>query len=827
MIVELQQNNDVSCSHCNLPVPSILVDPDCEQQFCCQGCAAAYQLIHEHGLESFYDYTSEEPSLRSQQNRSLDTLPFQDFDSINFLKRHAKPASDTESTIVFGIEGIHCAACVWLLEKLPTLAPGVVSSTVDWPSRTIQVRWRTDQINLSDIAFRLDRLGYSPYPYFESERAARTKSEHRKHLIRIGVAAALAGNNMMISAALYFGMFSFMSSGMEELLRYTSCVLGIASLIFPGRTFLTSALSAIRTRTPHMDLPISLALALGTIAGTINVLRGHGEIYFDSLSMLIVLLLVGRWLQFRQQAVAADSVEMLSRLTPRVARKIINGKVESTLVELLKVNDELELQTGDLVPADGHLISDSVNVDEAILTGESEAVLKNKGQKLLAGSTCLGPVVRMRTTAVGRDTEIAKLSELVHESGANRPKLVRWADRIGGYFVVAIIVLATITLIAWLPTDAETALDRTIALLVVACPCALALATPLAISVAQGRAAKRKILIKNGDVLQAMQNPGTIWLDKTGTLTFGEPIVEYWHGKRQWAGVAGALGRHSQHPISKALVRFALEGEDPSQPSFDKRDATQVKESVGKGVSGTVDGQFVIVGNQLMLEQNSVSIDQSFEVVSQRIGNLGYSLCWVAVNGQAVALAGISDQLRPEASHAISELRKQGWQVGILSGDRQVVVDRVAEQLEIEPRLAIGESLPETKLQVIQQSGDQTVVMVGDGVNDSAALAGATVGLAVKGGSASSLEAAPVFLAKPGLGSILELLQISRSTGNTMRWNLTVSLAYNIAFASLAIMGWVSPLVAAVIMPLSSLSVVTLSLRAGTISPRLKSRTNK
>lgn len=825
MIVKPQPR--VICTHCGLDVPRGLVRNDSKTQFCCGGCEGAFAIISGSGLESFYRIADRKSLQESVSGRGGGDVNFDEFDDPAFYEKFVKEYPGSERDVQLSIDGIHCGACVWLIEKLPSILAGVSRATVNWPRRTVRIGWQPATVDLSTIASTLAGLGYHPHPIHVSDNQHRERKQNRRHLTQIGIAAACAGNNMILSAALYFGMFSHMTHGMSQLMRITSCIVGVFALLGPGRTFLQSALTALRTRTPHMDLPIALGLLVGTLAGMANVVRGAGEIYFDSLSVLIFLLLIGRWIQFRQQNKAANAIELLYRLTPAKTRKWIGDRSEETLVDLVEIDDILEILPGDIIPVDGAITKGSTRIDEAILTGESQAVLKSLGAIVSAGTTNVDSRILMQARAIGRSTRLAKIVDLVEQASLDKPAVVLWANRIGGYFVIAVIVLALLTLSCWWKVDAETAIDRTIALLIVACPCALALATPLAIAVALGRSAGQKVMVKGGDVLQALQSPGTFWLDKTGTLTEGSLRLDRWYGDTTCVSTVAALEKTSNHPVAAAIVKFAdstgvtseLPQVIPTNRLLNSNARPRVLKSIehgGRGISGVVGDRNVVVGNRRLLADQNIRTSSRQQRIAGRIANAGLSPCWIAIDGLVVAIASMGDSIRPDAQSAIDTLRAKGWKTGVLSGDHQSVVDRVAQRLGIPADLARGEMSPEQKLAVIQnRSHDATVVMVGDGVNDSAALAAASVGIAVKNGAQASLAAANVYLAEPGLSPILRLLSISDSTSKTMRINLAVSLAYNATFALLAFLGFINPLIAAILMPISSITVVALSLRAG------------
>ncbi|MFT5300240.1 MAG: Cu2+-exporting ATPase [Mariniblastus sp.] len=783
----------------------------------------AFRLIHSSGLDAYYSMveSGEEASL-TQRALGGGPADFDEFDQPTFLARFGKSNSETEgphdfNEIVLLLDGIHCAACIWLIEKLPQIVPGVSDVKLNWARQTAQIRWRPEQVKLSKIAQSLYQLGYTPHPIRENEIETLRKIENRRHLMRIGIAAAAAGNNMLIAASLYFGMFSYMSGGMTQLLRVASCLVGLASLAWPGRIFLRGAIAALRTKTPHMDLPIALGLTVGSLAGIVNTIRGSGEIYFDSLSVLIFLLLVGRWVQFRQQNRAADSVEMLYRLTPKTTRKIVDGHPVETYVDLVQAGDLLEIRNGDLVPVDAEIVRGQTQMDESILSGESRLLKKSVGDTVLAGTQNKSTAIEVRTTATGNDTRLSKIIGLVEQAALDKPKIVQWANHIGGIFVVSIIVMAFLTLFAWLWIEPAVAVDRAVALLIVACPCALALATPLAVSVALGRAAKRKIMIKGGDVLQHLDRPGMIWLDKTGTLTLGDMEVKRWYGDTQFQSFMAGIESKSSHPVAQSIVKFVNRNEIGSAEEDWSHLIDQAREVDGQGMIAEGPKIRVLIGNAKLLEAFSVQVSHRHQQLVDRILDSGFAPCWIVVNGTVNAILSVGDQLRGDTESAIKKLKHAGWEVGVLSGDHQKVVDLVSTRLGIASTLAVGGASPEQKVKLVSASMQQypTVVMVGDGVNDSAALAAASVGIAVHNGAEASLAAAPVYLAEEGLQPILKLLQISKSTNRTIRRNFVASLSYNILGATLAALGWINPLVAAILMPISSLTVVTISLTAG------------
>ena len=820
------------CTHCRLPVPRGMLSPEREEQFCCHGCRAAWQLIHSAGLGDFYKF-AETPSTISK----LDQPAEEDaLDDPAFQRKFVRQVpADQPGTTPLPERVIHSrfalrSLCLVVGKAAAAVAgnrrmPGQLVPPADLPESGRRTRFA-----LSDIARTARNLGYqlAPIQLSSAKRNDARQQENHAWWVRIGFAAVAAGNNMLIAAALYLGMFSHMTAEMLGLLRWASCLVGLFSVIVPGRIFLRGAYLALKTRTPHMDLPIAMALVIGSFAGLANTIRGVGDVYFDSLSVLVLLLLLGRWVQFRQQGRAADAVELLHTLTPARARKLdSSGQTHDIPLDEVEVGDQLEVRAGELVPVDGCIAQGQSNINQALLTGESKPVFVNAGSDVLGGSENMDGWFIMTAQAVGRETRISRVMQLVEQASAQRPQIVEWANRMGAVFTVTVIGLAAVAAVIGWHDAPGIAVDRAVSILIIACPCALALATPLAIANALGRLARQKILVKSGDVIQQLDQPGTLWLDKTGTLTTGKMQVRQWFGDTTILPLIARIESRFQHPIALALTEYAAKDcdRDPSaRPDANGQLASHELHvrSVWGGVEAELAGKKILVGNRQLLENHLQSIPTSWlEREHQLLASDELSPIWVAVDGQVIGLAGLGDEIREDAKTLVANLRGAGWQVGILSGDAQRVVDRVARRTGVPAALAMGDQSPEQKLQVVQQApalrSQGTTVMVGDGVNDSAALAAAGVGIAVSGSAEASLSAASVYLNRNGIGSILELLQRCQSANRVIRWNLGISIAFNLVGVVLAMSGWLNPLVAAVLMPISSLTVLSISSRAGNL----------
>ncbi len=529
-----------ACAHCALDVPPGLVDEGAERQFCCHGCRAVYAVIHEHGLDRYYAFRAAAEA--APQPASPTGRSYAELDDPGFQARACWTASDGLACTELYLEGVHCAACVWLVERLPGLVPGVVEVRLDLPRSRALVRWDARTATLSAAARQLDALGYRAHPSRGLEAHALRRREDRRMLARIGLAGATAANVMAIAFALYGGFFHGMEPEYASLFRWASLAVTVPAMIWGGGVFFRGAWAALKVRALHMDLPISLGLLAGFVHGAVNTVRGAGDVYFDSVTALIFLLLAGRYVQRHQQRVAADSAELLASLAPSAARLIEEG-VREVPIEALLPGSRVEVRAGDTVPADGVISAGRSALDLSLLTGESRPTDAGPGDRVHAGTVNLSSRLEVMVERIGEDTRVGRLVKLVEEYGRRRAPIALLADRIAGHFVAAVLVLAALTFALWARVDVGRAVDHAVALLIVTCPCALALATPLALSAAIGQAARAGFLIKGADVLEKRTRPGRMWLDKTGTLTQGRAALIQWWGDPAAKRLAGPRAR--------------------------------------------------------------------------------------------------------------------------------------------------------------------------------------------------------------------------------------------------------------------------------------------
>jgi Cu2+-exporting ATPase len=783
-----------ACTHCGLAVPAG------RTEFCCAGCEVVHTAIAQHGLERFYELRETGVPARTTARS------YAELDDPAFHRLHVQGQGELATAALY-LEDLRCTACVWLVEASPRCVPGLSQVRLDLGRSRVDVSWDPATCKLSDIAQHLDRIGHAVHPYRGLDRDRQHRKEDRRLLVKIGVAGAALGNLMLLAVALYAGLFEDMARADATAFRWASMLVALPALGFAATPFFRTAIGALRARRLHLDLPLSIGIAAGLIWGSANTLRGVGEIYFDSLSMLVFLLLVARFVVLRHQRRASTAAELLLALTPSRARRIdpTTGAILEVPVEALLPDDVVTVLVGETIPVDGVITRGTSAIDVGLLTGESKPVDVGFGARVHAGTVNVVAPLEILVTATGESTRVGALVASIEALGARRAPIERLVDRIAGRFVAIVTVVAALTFAGWTAfVSAGIGAEHAMALLVVTCPCALALATPLAVTVALGRAARRGVLIKGADALERMATPGVMFVDKTGTLTEGKLAVVSWRGDVDAASLAAAVEAGSNHPIARALVAHAA----PETPARD------VSEQLGRGMVGRVGARRVVVGAPSWVARQcapGAHLDAWVADLAER----GQTPIAIAVDGRVVAVAGIADPIRPDAAAALRELEGLGWDVRILSGDDERVVRAVGAELGLPADRCRGGVTPEDKTAaVLSAKCDGPVVMVGDGVNDAAAMAAATAGVAVSGSAEVAIEAADIYLREPAISAIADVARGARDTLATIRRNLKCSLAYNLIAGALAVTGLVHPLIAAIVMPFSSGTVLASSLRS-------------
>jgi Cu2+-exporting ATPase len=717
------------------------------------------------------------------------------------------------------VGGIHCAGCVRAIERGLRKA-GAADAQVNFGNHRAAVTWDARQAGLADLLRALHRLGYEGHPYDPDTQEALHRRRMRASLTRLGVAAFGAANVMMYSVALYAGRFHGIDGELRALFQWISAGLCLPVVLYAGWPFLRGAWGGLRGRRFNMDSLITLGIGTAWVYSMAILLAFPAEeTYFDSVVMIVFFLLIGRTLETLARSRAGSITERLMGLQVKWATRLAGGVEVTVPIAAVRPGDRLLVRPGDTVPTDGVLTEGESELDESALTGESRPRHAGPGDALLGGTVNRAAPLVMTARRVGTETVLARICRLVEQAQARKPPLQRLADRIAGYFVSVILLLAGATFAGWqwlaASPDATSPWIVAISVLIIACPCALGLATPVAVLAGSAWAAGRGVLVKGGEVLERAAQVTDVVLDKTGTLTQGRLTVARLDDlagvpARAWFPLAAALERRAVHPIAEAVRAYlsVLGLDEAALPPLPAVGAVQVLP--GRGARGEVAGRRVLVGNARLVAEAGLSLPDGAEAPPPDETD---TLVYVAADGQVVGRMALRDPLRPDAAAAVRALQGLGLRVHLFSGDRPEVVRALAGQAGIAE--ARGAMLPDDKLAALEalQRAGRVVAMVGDGVNDAPALMQADLSLALGTGSDISLEAAQVLLLRDRLLGVVDTILIARRTLRIVRENLALSLGYNALAVPLAMAGLVMPLFAALAMASSSLMVVLNALR--------------
>ncbi|MDX1500185.1 MAG: heavy metal translocating P-type ATPase [Woeseiaceae bacterium] len=786
------------CFHCALPVPpgtDYAVELDgLSRAVCCPGCKAVAELIRDAGMTGYYAMREAPPPGTGRP--AADAAGWETFNRDEMLASFAVREDDcAEATIYVG--GMYCAACSWLVESTLDRIEGVERAEVSPITHRLRVRFRVDATGLGDILAALTELGYEPQPLLPEAGERPEVGEQRAALKRLLVASLGMMQVMMFAIGLYAGDYQGMSADMQRFLRYVSLVVTTPVVFYSARPFFVAAWRGIVSRAPGMDLPVSIAIGAAYLASVYATLTDGRAVWFDSVTMFVFFLTLGRFLEMRARHRSVDRLTALSTVLPNTAERIGAAGRETVSVSRLVAGDRVLVRTGEAVPADGIVVAGSARVDEALVTGESRPVMRTAGESVVAGSVNVGDALEMRVVATGNDTTLGAISRLSERARYARPAFVQIADRIASALVVAILVIAAGVAAAWSQIAPERAFEITLSVLVVTCPCALALATPAAFAAAGTRLAELRLLLTNGNAIEVLARAGTVLFDKTGTVTRGRPaIVRVDLEDRDFdedyvRRVAAALETVSTHPLAQA---FAI-GDNPLV-------ATDPTVDVGRGVAGTVAGRHWRLGRRDYVAGSATDLTPDEATVA-----------WLGTGGRLVARFVLDDPLRPDAAEHVAALEALGLRTGLLSGDGDAPVARAARQLGISAFRA--RLRPEDKLAAIRalQGQGETVVMVGDGINDAPVLAGADASIAPAHGAMLAQLSADVILLGDSLEPVVTCLRMARRTMRIVRQNLGWAIVYNATALPLAAAGFVPPWAAAIGMSASSLIVVLNALR--------------
>jgi len=804
-----------TCFHCGLECPttqSYQVEIYGEKRdMCCPGCTAVAQAIVDNGLDDYYKYRTE-PSLKAD-NLVPDELAQLELYNNNKLQKqfvHSSASHPEIKSASLILEGIVCAACVWLNEKHVSHLTGVKSFSINYATQRARISWDDSLIQLSDILKAISDIGYRAYPFDPSRHEEIHKKERQRALIRLAVAGLGAMQVMMLAIALYAGDYSGIDTNMKLFFRWVSAFIATPVVLYSAQTFFKGAWSDLKRKQLGMDVPIALAISGAYVASVWATATNSGQVYFDSVTMFTFFLLVGRFVELRARQRSGEVADALIKLLPVMASRVIQDKVEQVLVNELVAGDHLQVKPGETIPADAIIIDGQSSIDESLVTGESFPLRRVINDKVIGGTVNIESPLIVQVTHTGEDSVLAGIQRLLDRAQTEKPHIACIADKAASIFVAVILVLALTVGFFWWQIDSSRAFWVVLSMLVVTCPCALSLATPAAMTAATGALTRLGVLITHAHALESLAKVDTFVFDKTGTLTQGQIALQQTKelgslSASECQQLAFSLEQASEHPVAKAFQHL----------SFEQLSCSQVMAEVGLGVEAVVNNTRYRIGKQAWVAKLT-SMNLKDTMLGKQLnlsGNKVNSQVYLASETQWLAVFTLEDKLRDNASAMVADLSQLNVKTLLLSGDQKKVVDNTATALNI--KTCYAEQSPDDKLNVIkdlQQQG-HIVAMVGDGVNDAPVLAAAQVSIAMGSGTELAQASSDMVLLSENLNHLPQSIIHARKTMGIVKQNLAWAVLYNLTALPLAALGYVAPWLAAIGMSASSLFVVLNALR--------------
>ena len=791
----------IKCTHCNLEFDKSVmieeVEGDRDLYFCCKGCQGVYHLLNEEGLGSFYNKLGD-TTLQPADKPNVD---LEKFDLDGFKKRYIKELDDELLEINLIIEGIHCSACVWLNERVLHKTNGVIEASINYTNNKAKVVWDANEVKLSQIIETIESIGYHAYPYDPKLQEDRAVKQKKDYYSRILVAVFGTMNIMWIAIAHYAGYFSGMQQSFKDILNVAEFILATPVLFYSGWVFFKGAYFGYKNKIVNMDTLVASGAISAYIYSIYAMTTQRGEVYFDSVVMIITFVLVGKYLEVLSKKSAVDTLDGIMGTTPTEVT-LVKDDIKSLVgIESVEVGDIIELKAGEKVVIDGIVVSGGGSFDESSLTGESEPIYKKEEDNILSGSICLDSMLRYKATNNASNSLLSSIVNLLEESITKKPKIEQLANSVSGYFSTTILLIAIATFIGWYLINGsfETALIVAISVIVIACPCALGLATPMSTLVGISISAKNSILFKEATFLETMAKSNLLALDKTGTITEGRPSVVEFNQEEFDINILYSLVSTSNHPISKGIAKY-LTQEYNELKSYKLEN---IKSIEAKGIEAYYNGSKVLGGNLAFIKESGIDVDMD----SQN------SIFILAIDGVVVAKIELKDTIREGAKESIRKIKEMGIKVVMLTGDHDKSAKSVAKDVGIDE--VYSRLLPQEKAKKIDEfhNDGYIVVMAGDGINDTIALASSDIAIAMGSGADVAINISDVVLIDEKIESIYKAYRISKRTFRAVKENLGFSILYNVVAVPLAVMGFVNPLISALSMSLSSLVVVANSLR--------------
>ncbi len=782
----------VTCSHCHLEFPKDVLIEEGDLYFCCKGCQGVYHLIHDKELDSFYSKVQNQ-KLSPPKESLIDSSSF---DSEAFYNEYVTQNRDGFQEISLHIEGIHCSACVWLNEQILYETDGIIEANINFSTHKAKIVFDKNTIPLSKIVDTIRAIGYDATPFKRTEEKKRLDRERRDYYIRMAVGIFGVMNIMWISIALYTGYFTGIEQNTKTILNIAEWILSTPVLFYSGWIFFRGAYYGLKNRVVNMDILIAVGATLTYIYSIYITIFELGEAYFDSVAMIITFILIGKFLELLSKRNISESLDLITKYQPSEVEKADGTRVA---VENIRVRDIVIVRAGERIGVDGKVIRGEGAVDEATITGESKPIAKSINSEVLSGTLLIDGYLEIEVTKDYKNSHISKLVNMLEDAIHRKPEIENIANAISGIFSIVILSISLLTFIGWywVSGDFNTSFITAVSVIIIACPCALGLATPIATLIGLHMGTKRGILFKEAKHLETIAKANILAIDKTGTLTEGKPKVfqveEF--GKFSEEYLYSIL-KASKHPISQGVLEHL--GERETIPLSD------IKTIPARGVTAKVGDIEIAIGNLQLLQDLGIEFQGDRDLESH---------LFYIEDGEIRTLYHLRDTLRSDSREGLERIRKLGIEIVLLSGDSKSAVKKVADEVGIEKWY--GELRPQEKLEWIEreEQNGNIVVMVGDGVNDILALASANIGIAMGSGTDIAMEVGDVVLERDSINSLADVFQISKKTLRLIKENLGLSLIYNSITIPLAVLGYVIPLVASISMSVSSLIVVLNSIR--------------
>lgn len=783
---------NIKCTHCGDDCLSdkIVIE---DKHFCCTGCKTVYEILNQEGLENYYNIEST-PGI-SQKNLNKKNFDFVDNEKV---KEQIYEFSDGKvSRIRIYLPTIHCSSCIWLLENLHKLSDGIVQCRVDFVKKQASIVFKEDLINLKEVLNLLDKIGYTPdlVNSIENKKNTPQQSKTSKALIyKIGIAGFSFGNIMLLSFPEYLDTLNEITPDFADKFRYISFLFVLPVMFYSAKDYFISAFKSLRSKYLNIDVPISIGIITLFLRSTIDVFVYHNIGYYDSLAGLVFFLLIGKW--FQDKTYNALSFDRDFRSFFPLAFKVENeGKQIFKTLEEIEVEDIAVIRNGEVVPADGVLLDTNVGIDYSFVTGESVPVVIKEGDNVFAGGQVLGSSARIKLTKEVSNSYLIKLWNERDDHDASNQKLLNTIDKISQNFTFGVLTIALLASLYWgFTTDWGKAINIFTSVLIVACPCALALAAPFTFGHAIRFLGKKDIFFKNTNVIEKLTSVSTLVFDKTGTLTdSNQAEVEFIHpGAEVSFEDIASITQNSTHPLSVLLAQHYHE--------FNvSKVLNSFEEKVGKGIQATINKNTYLLGSYDFLKENNVALPKS-EVKAPKV--------YLAVNGNYEGLFIFHNKYRTNIFKQLLTL-KEHYNIVVLSGDESYESEKLQSELGENVELKFNQTPFDKRnyIKALQDKGE-VVAMFGDGLNDAGALSQSDAGISIIENIGSFSPASDIIIKSNRLGEIDKLFNFSNQSLKLLKWSLIFSLFYNLVGMSFAVLGKLTPLVAAVLMPLSSISVV-------------------